>query len=76
MENRSFPSIFAWGGSHKTLGLDHLTPNQRAALHDLDFGVWFSFNWDQPQQNPLMASPPHSLAIFPIPERPTDNVLT
>ncbi|MYE88212.1 hypothetical protein F4X33_04370, partial [Candidatus Poribacteria bacterium] len=53
MEKRSFPSIFAWGGSHKTLGLDHLTPNQRAALHDLDFGVWFSFNWDQTPTEPF-----------------------
>ena len=53
MENRSFPSVFAWGGSHSTLGLDHLTPNQRAALHDLDFGVWFSFNWDQTPTEPF-----------------------
>ncbi|RKU05650.1 hypothetical protein C6502_22240 [Candidatus Poribacteria bacterium] len=53
MENRSFPSIFAWGGSHKTLELDHLTPNQRAALHDLDFGVWFSFSWDQTPTEPF-----------------------
>ena len=53
MENRNFPSVFAWGGSHKTLGLDHLTPNQRAALHDLDFGVWFSFNWDQTPTEPF-----------------------
>ena len=53
MENRNFPSIFAWGGSHSTLGLDHLTPNQRAALHDLDFGVWFSFNWDQTPTEPF-----------------------
>ena len=53
MENRNFPSVFAWGGSHKTLELDHLTPNQRAALHDLDFGVWFSFNWDQTPTEPF-----------------------
>ena len=53
MENRNFPSIFAWGGSHSTLELDHLTPNQRAALHDLDFGVWFSFNWDQTPAQPF-----------------------
>ena len=53
MENRNFPSIFAWGGSHSTLGLEHLTPNQRAALHDLDFGVWFSFNWDQTPTKPF-----------------------
>ena len=53
MENRNFPSIFAWGGSHSTLGLDHLAPDQRAALHDLDFGVWFSFNWDQTPTEPF-----------------------
>ena len=53
MENRNFPSIFAWGGSHSTLGSDHLTPDQRAALHDLDFGVWFSFNWDQTPTEPF-----------------------
>ena len=57
MENRNFPSIFAWGGSHSTLELDHLTPNQRAALHDLDFGVWFSFNWDQTPAQPFEGIP-------------------
>ena len=38
IQSRTFPSIFAWGGSHSTLGLDHLTKDQRSALHDLDFG--------------------------------------
>ena len=57
MENRNFPSIFAWGGSHSTLELDHLTPDQRAALHDLDFGVWFSFNWDQTPEQPFEGIP-------------------
>ena len=57
MENRNFPSIFAWGGSHSTLELDHLTPDQRAALHDLDFGVWFSFNWDQTPAQPFEGIP-------------------
>ena len=53
MENRNFPSIFAWGGSHSTVGLDHLTPDQRAALHDLDFGVWLpSIHWDQTPTEP------------------------
>ena len=52
IQNRTFPSIFAWGGSHKTLGLDHLTPAQRAALHDLDLGVWFKVNWDQTPTEP------------------------
>ncbi len=52
IENRTFPSIFAWGGSHKALGLDHLTPAQRAALHDFDLGVWFKVNWDQTPTEP------------------------
>ncbi len=54
IENRNFPSIFAWGGSTATLGLDHLTPNQRSALHDLDFGVWLpSIHWDQTPTEPF-----------------------
>ncbi len=52
IKNRNFPSIFAWGGSIATLGLDHLMPNQRAALHDLDFGVWFGVTWDQTPTEP------------------------
>ena len=39
IESRSFPSIFAWGASDSTLELDHLTPAERVALHDLNFGV-------------------------------------
>ena len=38
IQSRTFPSVFAWGGGHSTLGLDHLTRDQRSALHDLDFG--------------------------------------
>ena len=49
---RTFPSVFAWGGSHKTLELDHLTPDQRAALHDFDLGVWYKVNWDQTPTEP------------------------
>ena len=53
IENRNFPSVFAWAGDHATLGLDHLTPDQRAALHDLDFGVWLpSIHWDQTPTEP------------------------
>ena len=53
IENRNFPSIFAWGGAHATLGLDHLTPDQRSALHDLDFGIWLpSVHWDQTPTEP------------------------
>ena len=52
LQNRTFPSVFAWGGSHTTLGLDHLTPDQRAALHDFDLGVWFRANWDQTPTEP------------------------
>ena len=53
IENRNFPSIFAWAGSTATLGLDHLTPDQRAARHDLDFGVWFGITWDQTPTEPF-----------------------
>ena len=52
IQNRTFPSVFAWGGSHKTLELDHLTPDQRAALHDFDLGVWFTVGWDQTPTEP------------------------
>ena len=53
IESRTFPSVFAWGGSHKTLELDHLTPDQRAALHDFDLGVWYNVNWDQTPTEPI-----------------------
>ena len=53
MESRSFPSVFAWGGDISTLGLDHLTPEQRAALHDLDFGGGFSVTWDLTPTEPF-----------------------
>ena len=52
IENRTFPSVFAWGGENSTLGLDYMTPEQRSALYDLDFGVWFSFGWDQTPAEP------------------------
>ena len=55
IQNRTFPSVFAWGGSHKTLELDYLTPDQRAALHDFDLGVWFKVNWDQTPTEPIAA---------------------
>ena len=46
IERRTFPSTFAWGGAISTLGLDHLTTDQRAALYDLDFGPGFAVTWD------------------------------
>ncbi len=45
MERRTLPSVFAWGADISTLGLDHLTPDQRTALHDLDF-TGFTVGWD------------------------------
>ena len=52
IESRSFPSVFAWGGTSPMFGLDHLTPAQRIALHDLDLGVWFVVGWDQTPTEP------------------------
>ena len=52
MENRNFPSVFAWRGSISILGFDHLTPDQRIALHDLDFGVGYRVGWDQTPTEP------------------------
>ena len=46
------PSVFAWGGTSPMFGLDHLTPAQRIALHDLDLGVWFVVGWDQTPTEP------------------------
>ena len=52
IQSRTLPSIFAWGGAISTLGLDHLTPDQRAALHDLDFGPGFAVTWDSTPTEP------------------------
>ena len=52
IQNRNFPSVFAWGGSGALIGLDHLTPAQRIAHHDLDLGVWFRVGWDQTPTEP------------------------
>ena len=52
MENRNFPSIFAWGGNGALIGFDHLTRNQRIAYHDLDFGVGYRVGWDQTPTEP------------------------
>ena len=50
IENRNFPSVFqAWD---RILGLDHLTPDQRAALNDLHFTPWFNVHWDQTPTEP------------------------
>ena len=46
MERRSFPSIFAWNADISTLELEHLTPDERTALHGLDFGPRFAITWD------------------------------
>ncbi len=52
IEGRSLPSAFAWGGTSPMFGLDHLTPDQRAALHDFDLGLWFKLDWDRTPTEP------------------------
>ena len=53
IENRSFPSIGGFGAEHAIYGVDHLTPDQRAVLHDLNAGVWLpSIHWDQTPTEP------------------------
>ena len=52
IESRTFPSVFAWRGSISILGFDHLTPDQRIAYHDLDFGVGYRVGWDQTPTEP------------------------
>ena len=43
LANRSFPSVFqAW---NHVIGLNHLTREQRTALHDLHFSPHFSLEW-------------------------------
>ena len=49
IENRNFPSVFqAWDD---VLGFNHLTSDQRAALHDLHFTPGF-VGWDQTPTEP------------------------
>ena len=56
IENRSFPSIFqAWDG---VVGLDHLTWEQRKALHDLSWNESLGLNWDT-----TLAEPTYGVAI-------------
>ena len=44
IESRSFPSVFqAWDN---IVGLDHLTWDQRIALHDLHWSPFFDLHWD------------------------------
>ena len=50
MERRSFPSIFQmWD---EVLGVDHLTEDQRIALHDLTTRTSFPVGWDQTPTEP------------------------
>ena len=52
IENRSFPSVVqAWAG---VVGLDHLTSDQRSALHDLHWGpfFWITSRWDTTRTEP------------------------
>ena len=50
LESRSFPSIFQmWD---EVLGVDHLTKDQRAALHDLTTRTGFYVDWDATPTEP------------------------
>ena len=52
IENRTFPSIYqAWSD---VVGLDHLTWEQRSALHDLSWGpfFWITSDWDTTVMEP------------------------
>ena len=50
MERRNFPSIFQmWD---KVLGVDHLTDDQRNALHDLTTRTGLGLGWDQTPTEP------------------------
>ena len=50
IEGRSFPSVFqAWDD---VAGLDHLTADQRYALHDLHFSPFFSLQWHRTLTEP------------------------
>ena len=43
IENRTFPSVYLpWGD---VVGLDHLTSDQRYALHDLHWSPFFGLGW-------------------------------
>ena len=43
IENRTFPSVYLpWGD---VVGLDHLTRDQRVALHDLHWSPFFGLGW-------------------------------
>ena len=50
IENRSFPSVFqAWD---HVIGLDHLTLDQRYALHDLHWSPFFDLYWRKHIEGP------------------------
>ena len=50
IESRNFPSVFqAWDD---VVGLDHLTPNQRYALHDLHWSPFFGLGWRRTAAEP------------------------
>ena len=50
IESRTFPSIFAWRGRIEVLGFDHLTNDQRAALHDLNFSGGYAGWYETPAE--------------------------
>ncbi len=50
IESRTFPSIYAWRGRIELLGFDHLTNDERAALHDLNLGGGFMGWYETPSE--------------------------
>ena len=50
IENRNFPSIFQMWDN--VLGVDHLTPDQRIALHDLTTSFDHRIGWNQTPTEP------------------------
>ena len=51
IENRSFPSVFrAW---NRLGGLEHKTPDERVALHDLYFSSYYGLEWLRTEAKPI-----------------------
>ena len=51
IENRSFPSVFrTW---NRLQGLEHKTPDERVALHDLYFSSYYGLEWLRTEAEPI-----------------------
>ena len=51
IENRSLPSVFrTW---NRLQGLEHKTPDERVALHDLYFSSYYSLEWLRSEAEPI-----------------------